>query len=66
MRTSILIPYFNGDEYRYRNVVGVIEFCLNHIDSDTEVVLVEQNSVSDFSQFKENIQFRYIKQITGS
>ena len=42
MRTSILIPFMNGDMYRERDLRLVLGWLDKYIDSETEIVVCEQ------------------------
>lgn len=48
MKTSILIPYMNGDSYRERDLRLVLGWTLSHIDDDTELVVCEQVTKSEW------------------
>lgn len=62
---SFIIPYYNGDEYRLRNLLNVLDFYLEHSSEDAEIILCEQISTIKYDvlkKYKQNPKFKYFNQ----
>jgi hypothetical protein len=65
IKTSFLIPFHHGDALRLRDVMLVLDYYLKHSDDDSEVVLCEQGTWTDFSHLEGNSKFIYVNQKTS-
>ena len=60
MYASVLIPFYNGDKHRDRSVRAVIKSALNSLESDSELIVAEQVTKTDLSEFSSDPRFKHI------
>lgn len=66
MEYSILIPFYSGDGYREKNLKSLLDYYLEHTPNSTTIIVVEQLSHTDFSDYINHPQFTHVKQPMGN
>ena len=59
MYLSVIIPFYNGDLHRERNIRAVIRSALASLELDSELIVYEQVSKTNLSEFSSDPRFRH-------
>jgi glycosyltransferase involved in cell wall biosynthesis len=57
MYASVIIPFYNGDNHRERNLRAVIRSALASLESNSELIVVEQVTKTNLSEFASDHRF---------